>query len=118
MSQVDSLNAKNEVSELLDKSLTSASINSLDPVFRIIRDEVVSPRGQLLILKAGIFDSVLFQASLCGVADVLSPTSVDYSKIIRKARKALVEDGIEPPSEFIKDYIKKIREYVHNENFD
>ncbi|PIN88538.1 hypothetical protein COU61_04490 [Candidatus Pacearchaeota archaeon CG10_big_fil_rev_8_21_14_0_10_35_13] len=115
MSQVDSLNAKNEVSELLDKSLTSASINSLDPVFRIIRDEVVSPRGQLLILKSGIFDPVLFQASLCGIADIFSPSGVEYSKIIRKSRKALVEDGIEPPSELIKEFVKKVREYTHND---
>ncbi len=104
---IESHNAKEEVAELLTDNIHSGMSKSLDPVYRVIKEETVSPRGQLLNLERGIYDQILYKSTLCMAAEQKSLSNISFSRIIRKARKVLTEQGLEPQS--VKEVLKQIK---------
>jgi len=105
---VEAENAKEEIRDLLRGCLFSGIPNGSCAIFRVVKNECVSPRGQLLILKGGVYDPVVYDNDLSGSANRMSLSSTDYVRIIRKARKVLVEEGLEPES------VKKVFEDFKN----
>ncbi len=104
---IESHNAKEEVMELIGGNINSGLSKSLDPVYRVIKEETISPRGQLLNLEKGVYDNILYKSALCMAAEQKSLSGVPFSKIIRKARKVLTEQGCEPES--VKEVLKQIK---------
>lgn len=104
---VESLNAKEEVRDLIVGNTNSGLSKSLDPVYRVIKEETVSPRGQLLNLEKGVYNEILYKSTLCMAAEQKSLSGIPFSRIIRKARKVLTEEELEPQS--VKEVLKQIK---------
>jgi len=107
---VESHNAREEVSELMAGNLNSGLSKSLDPVYRIIKEETLSPRGQLLNLRVGNYTDLVYKSTLCMAAEQKSLSKIQFSRIMRKARKVLVEEGREPES--AKAILIQLQEYL------
>ena len=107
---IESHNAKEEVFELIMNNINSGLSKSLDPVYKIIKEETVSPRGQILNLEKGVYNNILYKSTLCMGAEQKSLSNIPFSKIIRKARKVLTEQGLEPES--VKEVLKQIKSLI------
>ena len=113
---VESHNAREEVSELMVDNVHSGFCKALYPVYKVMKEETVSPRGQLLNLEKGIYSpDLLFKSTLCMGAEQSSLSKTPYSKIIRKARNVLVEEGKIPQTEELKTIIDEIKGYLAEE---
>ncbi len=113
---IESHNAREEVRELIQGSLKSGFSKALDPVYKVIKEETISPRGQLLNMEKGIYSDILYKASLCMGAEQGSLSKVPFSRIIRKARKVLVEEGRASQTEDVKKIVEEIKEYLKEES--
>jgi hypothetical protein len=105
-------NAKEEVIELIDGVYELGMSKSLDPVFLVLRDESVSPRGQIINLQKGIYTGLLFKSTLCMGSDESSIPPLPFTRVIRKARKVLVEEGIIPQTDEMKSLVEEIKNYL------
>ena len=81
---------------------------SLCPVFKILREEAVSPRGHTIILTEKIINETLYQCTLCKACEEKCPLDLKICEAITKAREALVMQGKETDNN--KEMIKNIRE--------
>lgn len=114
---ISSNNSKEEIKDLLLGFDITGLSKSLDPVYKILKEETVSPRGQLLNLQAGIYSpELLFASTLCMGAEETSLIKTPYTKIIRKARSVIVEEGKMIITPELKPIIEEIKNYVKNDN--
>lgn len=104
---VEAENAKEEVEEIIEKCVKCGMCKSLCPVFRIVREETISPRGKVLILEKDIYDKIVYECSLCKACEEKCPLNLKLCDAFRKARKVLVESGKETKEN--KEMIKNIR---------
>jgi Fe-S oxidoreductase len=106
---VEAENAKIEVSEIVDKCIKCGMCKSLCPVFRIIREETVSPRGKAIILEKGVYDKIVYECSLCKACEEKCPLGLKLCSAFKKARKVLVESGKETKEnkEMMKNVLKE-----------
>ena len=79
------------------------------PVFALITEETISPRGKSILLKKELLDKIFYMCSLCKACEVTCPANVKLAELFRGARVGLVERGIE--TEKNKEMIKNIREF-------
>lgn len=106
--KVEAENAKEEVQEIIEKCIMCGMCKSLCPVFRIIREETISPRGRILVLEKEIYDKIVYECSLCKACEEKCPLDLKLCEAFRKARKVLVESGKETMEN--KEMIKNIRQ--------
>lgn len=104
---VESENAKIEIEEIVSKCIRCGMCKSLCPVFRIIREERVAPRGKAMILDKEVYDKVVYECSLCKACEEKCPLGLKLCDAFRKAREVLVETGKETKEN--KEMIKNIR---------
>ena len=104
---VEADNAKEEVQEIVEKCVKCGLCKSLCPVFRIVREETISPRGKTMILQENIYDKILYECSLCKACEEKCPLDLKLCEAFRKARKVLAESGKETKEN--KEMIKNIR---------
>ena len=112
---VESHNAREEVRELIQGNLKSGFSKALDPIYKVFKEETVSPRGQLLNLEKGIYSEILYKSALCMGAEQGSLSKTPFAKIMRKARIVLVEEGRAPQAlqtEDVKAIIEEIQNYL------
>lgn len=108
----DKIRAENlleEVSEDLEKCIKCGMCKSLCPVFKILREEAVSPRGKAIILTDKILDKIIFQCNLCKACEEKCPLNIKVCDSILKAREAMVLQGKELKQN--KEMIENIRKY-------
>lgn len=79
------------------------------PVFSLIIEETVSPRGKSILLKKEVFDKVMYMCSLCKACEKTCPANVKLTDVFKEARANLVQNGAE--TEKNKEMIKNIREF-------
>ena len=79
------------------------------PVFKLIIEETVSPRGKAILLKKEILDKVFYMCTLCRSCEKICPAGVKLTDVFREARGNLVENGIETDKNI--EMIKNIREF-------
>jgi len=101
-------NAKIEVSEIVEKCVKCGMCKSICPVFNIIREETIGPRGKTMILEKEIYDKIVYECSLCKACEEKCPLDLKLCDAFRKARKVLVEEKKETKEN--KEMIKNIRE--------
>lgn len=101
-------NAKQEVEEIIEKCVKCGLCKSLCPVFRIIREETISPRGRTILLDKKVYDKILYDCSLCKACESKCPLDLKLCSAFLKARVVLVESGKETKEN--KEMIKTIRQ--------
>lgn len=81
--------------------------NSVCPVWKVVKNETVGPRGFAILEKKELLDKVFLICSLCGACTESCPVHVDLR--LRKIRQLLVEKKIETKAN--KEMIESIRMY-------
>jgi len=95
-SKADLIEANNlleEVSETFEKCTRCGMCKSLCPVFKVLREEAISPRGHSILLSDGVLDKVIFQCNLCKGCEQKCPLNIKVCDAIRKAREVMVLKG-------------------------
>ena len=90
---IEANNLLEEVVEILEPCIKCGMCKSLCPVFRVLREELVSPRGKAIILSDKVLDNVVFECNLCKGCEQKCPLNVKICDAIRKAREAMVLKG-------------------------
>jgi len=90
---VESENAKQQVEEIIEKCVKCGLCKGLCPVFKIIREESISPRGKTIMLDKKIYEKILYDCSLCKACEETCPLGLKLCEAFRKARIVLVEEG-------------------------
>ncbi|MBU3913766.1 MAG: 4Fe-4S dicluster domain-containing protein [Nanoarchaeota archaeon] len=106
---VEAENAKEEIEEIVSNCIRCGMCKSLCPVFSIMREETVSPRGKAIILDKKVYDKVVYECSLCKACEQKCPLGLKLCDAFRKARKVLVEQGKETKEN--REMIKNVKEF-------
>lgn len=106
---IESENAREEVREIVNKCVKCGMCKALCPVFKIIREEAISPRGKAMILQEEIYDKIIYECTLCKACEKKCPLKLKLCEAFKKARKVLAEEGKE--TEENKEMIKNIKEF-------
>jgi len=103
--KIQANNLLEEASTTLDGCIKCGMCKSLCPVFKILREEKVSPRGQSILLQEKILDEIAFKCNLCRACEEKCPLDLKICDAILKAREALVlrGKGLESNEEMIKN---------------
>ena len=88
-------NVIEEISEIVKPCINCGMCKSLCPVFKIIREESVSPRGKAIILSDKTIDKIVFQCNLCKACEEKCPLNLKICDAVKKAREAMVLNGKE-----------------------
>lgn len=104
---VEAENAKEEVKEIVERCVRCGMCKSNCPVFKVIREETISPRGKAILLQDDVFDKIVYECTLCKSCEVKCPSGVELCEAFRKAREFLVQNKKETPSN--KEMIGNIR---------
>lgn len=104
---IEAANAMEEIEEITNKCIRCGMCKSLCPVFKIVREETVSPRGKTMILDSKVYDKIVYECSLCKACEQKCPLNLKLCDAFRKARKVLVEQGKETKEN--KEMIKNIK---------
>ncbi len=107
--KIQANNLMEDVSTELEKCIKCGMCKSLCPVFKILREESVSPRGKSIILSEKILDEVIFKCNLCKACEEKCPLNLKICDKITKAREAMVLKNKELPQN--KKMIENIRKY-------
>ena len=95
--KVEEHNLKEEIKEIVSKSLKSGIENKGCSVYRVIREEQYSPRGKAIILDNGFYEKIIYDCNLCKACEVNSPLSLKLCEAFQKARRVLVLQNKETP---------------------
>lgn len=87
--RIESSNALEEASELLEKCIKCGMCKSLCPVFKVLKEEESSPRGHSIILTNKILQESLFKCNLCKACERKCPLNLKICDAILKARESL-----------------------------
>lgn len=79
------------------------------PTFKLLKNEVIGPRGRMNLAKYDIIDEVFYKCSICRACNEKCPSGIDIDKIMVQARALLVENGKETKAN--KKMIENIRKY-------
>jgi glycolate oxidase iron-sulfur subunit len=78
------------------------------PVFRETKNEALSPRGRVILMKNGVLDKdVIFKCSICKACEKACPIKVDFR--FEELRSRSIQQGKE--TEANKKMIENIRKY-------
>ena len=106
---IEKENAINEVNEIIEKCISCGMCKALCPVFRIIGNEAISPRGKALELKEEVYDKIVYECTLCKACEFKCPLNLKLTDAFRKAREVLVLQGREMKEN--KEMISNIKEH-------
>ncbi len=90
---VEAENAKEEIKDLIAGCISCGLCKADCAVYEIKKEETFSPRGKLLMLDEGTYDSVLSDCCLCGECEKACPVDIKLGEVFRKARIVLAESG-------------------------
>jgi Fe-S oxidoreductase len=88
----EKIQAKNlieEVTEILDPCIKCGMCKSNCPVFKVLREELISPRGHSILLLNKKLESSLYNCNLCKACERNCPLGIKICDAVIKAREAL-----------------------------
>jgi len=91
-------NLLEEIRELLDGCVNCGLCKTACPIFKIARDEELSPRGRVFLLSHGCIDKDAFKCLLCRACEKNCPKKLKICEAIIKAREILCLKRKEPKS--------------------
>ncbi|MFH1501235.1 MAG: 4Fe-4S dicluster domain-containing protein [archaeon] len=106
---IESENAKEEIKEIVSKCSRCGMCKAICPVFKIIREESVGPRGKAILLDNKVYDKILYECTLCKGCEEFCAQNIELCSAIRKGRKVLVEK--DQDTEAGKEMIENIRKH-------
>ena len=86
---IEEKNAKEEITEIVEKCIKCGLCKELCPVFKVLREEQYSPRGHAILLSNKIYDKILFDCTLCRACEEKCPINIKLCTAIKKARNVL-----------------------------
>ena len=89
---VEADNAREEAKEIVEKCFKCGFCKKVCPVLRVLRGEQNSPRGRVLMIENDVFDSIVYNCTLCKACETLCPADIKLCDAFIKVRKALVAD--------------------------
>ncbi|MAG02214.1 hypothetical protein CMI42_02660 [Candidatus Pacearchaeota archaeon] len=104
--RVEEHNLKEEIKDIVDRSIKSGISNDLCAVFRILREDRFSPRGKAMILNQGLFEKSVYDCNLCKACEQ-GIRNTNLCEAFRKAREVLVLKNKEIPEN--KEMIENLR---------
>jgi len=106
---IEADNAIEEVQEIVEKCVKCGLCKALCPVFRVMHEEILSPRGKAMILQENIYDKIIYDCTLCKACEIKCPLNLKLCDAFRKARLILAEKG--KTTKENKEMIKNIKDY-------
>ena len=103
----ESQNAAEEAKEIVEKCINCGMCKALCPVFSVMREEALSPRGKAILLNSDVYDKILYECTLCKACEQKCPLDIKLCEAFRKARNVLAANNKE--TEANKEMIKNIR---------
>lgn len=103
--KIEADNLIEEITEILSPCIRCGKCKGLCPVFRVLREERVSPRGKSIILSNKILDKIVFECNLCKGCEQECPLDVKVCDAILKAREVMVlrGNGLKSDEELVKN---------------
>ena len=86
-------NLMEEAREIFEGCVKCGMCKALCPVFKVLKEESVSARGNGIILSGKVMDKILFECSLCKGCEEKCPVGIKVTDAVRKAREAMVLKG-------------------------
>jgi len=108
MVNIEEKNIKEDIIEILEKCNTCGLCKELCPVFRVLREEQTSPRGQAILLSNKVFSDLVYECTLCKLCEVKCPFNIQICRAMKRARQILAIKGED------KEELKKISKKVEN----
>lgn len=87
--KIESTNALEEASEILETCIKCGMCKGLCPVFKVLKEEEISPRGHSILLTNKILQRTIFQCNLCKACETKCPLNLKICDAILKARESL-----------------------------
>jgi len=109
---IESDNAKEEIQEIIEPCIKCGLCKSFCPVFKVVREETISPRGFVLQFQDDIYTKAIYDCNLCKACEEKCPINIKLCTAFRKARKILVEQGKETTKG--KEILRKINEKIRD----
>ena len=103
----ESQNAAEEAKEIVEKCINCGMCKALCPVFSVMLEEALSPRGKAILLNSDVYDKILYECTLCKACEQKCPLDIKLCEAFRKARNVLAANNKE--TEANKEMIKNIR---------
>jgi glycolate oxidase iron-sulfur subunit len=106
MVNIEEKNIREDIIEIFEKCNKCGLCKELCPVFRILREEQTSPRGQSILLSNRIFSELVYQCTLCKACEEKCPFNLKICRAMKRARQILAIKGEDPES--LKKILKKV----------
>ncbi len=87
--KVEANNAVENAREQLEKCIKCGMCKSLCPVFKVLKEEGVSPRGHAIFINNNVLEKTLYKCNLCKACEARCPLNLKICDAVREARFAL-----------------------------
>jgi Fe-S oxidoreductase len=87
--KIQSKNLIEEITDILEPCIKCGMCKSNCPVFKIVREETVSPRGHSILLLNKKLENSLYDCNLCKSCEKNCPLGIPICDAIVKARESL-----------------------------
>ena len=101
--KIEANNLMEEASGVFDNCIKCGMCKSICPVFKVLKEERVSPRGKAIVLSEKVMDKILFECTLCKGCERKCPLDIKICDGVLKAREAMVlkKKGLKSNEEMI-----------------
>lgn len=91
--KIEAGNLIEEAQEMFSACIKCGMCKSLCPVFKILKEESISPRGHAILVSEKTLEKSLYQCTLCKMCEKKCPLNIKVTEAVRKAREAIVLNG-------------------------
>jgi len=105
--KIEAENLLEEAKEILEPCVKCGMCKSLCPVFKVLKEEGLSPRGHAVLLSNKVLEQSVFHCNLCKACELKCPLNLRICDAVKKARQALDLKGKELKTN--KEMIENVR---------
>lgn len=105
--KIEAGNLLEEAQEIFSNCIKCGMCKSLCPVFKVLKEESISPRGHSILITEKVLEKSLYLCTLCKLCEKNCPLKIKISEAVRKSREVMVLKNNELENN--KELIKNIR---------